>query len=255
MILAVVQARMSSSRLPGKVMLPLCGKPMLVQQLRRIQRSRRIDGLTVATSRSCDDDIIESTCGEYGINCFRGSLDDVLDRFYHAAFAWKPDHLVRLTGDCPLTDPDLVDVLIDFYQENGFDYASNCHQPTLPDGLDAEIFTMAALETAWREACLPSEREHVTPFLRNHGDRFRCGCWLNDTDLSRHRWTVDEESDYRFVQAVYGALYQDRPTFGYRDVLELIATQPGLARINEGLERNAGAETTRAADRQYFRAK
>lgn len=242
MILAILQARMSSTRLPGKVLAPILGEPMLARQIERLQRCREFDRLIVATSIDASDDAIAGLCGRLAVECYRGSLDDVLDRFYQAASRYRPEHVVRLTADCPLADPALVDALIRFHCTGGYDYSSNCHVPSLPDGLDAEVMRMAALETAWREARLPSEREHVTPFIRHHPERFRIGLWKHAVDLSHHRWTVDEAEDLDFVRAVYEALYPLKPTFGIGEVLDLLAQKPELAMINAGLRRNEGFE-------------
>ncbi|WP_126444173.1 cytidylyltransferase domain-containing protein [Sulfuricystis multivorans] len=250
MILAILQARASSTRLPRKVLAPILGAPMLARQLERLAHCGEIDRLVVATSVEPGDDEIVALCRQRGVECYRGSLDDVLDRFYRAATRHRPEQVVRLTGDCPLADPALIDELIRFHCHEGFDYSSNCHEPSLPDGLDAEIIRMAVLETAWREACLPSEREHVTPFIRNHPERFRIGLWKNPVDLSRLRWTVDEPADLDFVRAVYEALYPHHPRFGMQDVLELLARKPELVAINAGLRRNAGFEKSLRADAQ-----
>ncbi len=250
-VLAVLQARVSSSRLPGKVLLPILGQPMLARQIERLTRCRRFDRLIVATSEDASDDAIEGLCRQLGVISYRGSLDDVLDRFYRAALPYEPDHVVRLTGDCPLVDPALIDALIDFHLEHGYDYSSNCHVPSLPDGLDAEVMRFAALEAAWREARLPSEREHVTPFIRTHPERFRIGLWRHPVDRSRLRWTVDEPEDFEFVSRVYAALYPHDPSFGMQDVLDLLARRPELAAINQGLRRNAGFEKSLEQDSQW----
>jgi len=148
MILAILQARTSSSRLPGKVLKPILGKPMLLLQIERVRRARKIDKLVVATSNDPSDDGIEALCKQHGIDCFRGSLNDVLDRFYRAALTYNPEHIVRLTGDCPLIDPELVDSIIDMHLEGNYDYTSNAIQMTFPDGLDVEILTIKVLKEA-----------------------------------------------------------------------------------------------------------
>lgn len=240
-VAAILQARMSSKRLPGKVMKPILGKPMLAQQLERLRRCRTLDDLVVATSNRSDDDLLAEMCVAEGALCFRGNLDDVLDRFHRCAAERCADHIVRLTGDCPLADPEVVDDLVRFYLENDFDYASNCRPPTLPDGLDAEIFSFAALEAAWREAVDPFEREHVVPFIIRRPERFRMGNLAWPQDLSGLRWTVDEPEDLAFVTRVYGALYPAKPAFSYRDVLALLAKHPDLADMNSRFKRNEGS--------------
>lgn len=240
MILAILQVRTSSTRLPGKVLLPILGRPMLARQIERLLRCQRIDRLIVATSGAAADDSIAGLCREMDIECFRGSLDDVLDRFYQAACVYEPQHVVRLTGDCPLADPSLIDALIEFHLAEAADYSSNCHVPSLPDGLDAEVMRFTTLEAAWREARRPSEREHVTPWIRAHEERFKIALWRHEPDLSSERWTVDEEADYCFVCAVYEALYPENPAFGMQEVLALLERRPELRALNQGIERNAG---------------
>lgn len=233
---------MSSTRLKGKVLRPVVGRPMLALQVERLKCCRTIDQLVVATSLSAEDQPIAALCDSLRVNCYRGDLENVLDRFYRAADQYKPDHVVRLTGDCPLADPWIVDELVRFYLDNGFDYASNCRPPTLPDGLDAEVFTFSALETAWREAVDPFEREHVVPFIVRRPDRFRIGNWSWSEDLSAMRWTVDEPEDYTFISRVYESLYPKNPAFGFKEVLALLKEHPELANINSRFERNAGSK-------------
>lgn len=239
-ILAIIQARVSSSRLPGKVLKLILGKPMLEYQIERINHSKNIDKLIVATSDGNEDDGIEELCNRIGIFCFRGSLDNVLDRFYSAAEEFKPEHVVRLTGDCPLADPDLIDKLIDFYRKENCDYASNCNPPTLPDGLDAEIFSFDALKTAWQNAKFSSELEHVTPYIRNHPECFTLSSWLNPEDLSHLRWTVDESADFDLVKSIYEQLYSNNTIFKTKDILRHLESNSELSKINDDITRNEG---------------
>lgn len=241
-VVAILQARMSSTRLPGKVMKSILGKPMLARQLERLRRCLSFDELVVATSSRSDDDTIAALCAAEEVACCRGSLDDVLDRFYCCATAHGGEHVVRLTGDCPLADPVLVDALVRFYLERDVDYSCNCRPPTLPDGLDAEIFTFTALETAWREAKDPFEREHVVPYVIRRPGRFRMDNWTYTEDISGLRWTVDEPEDFAFVTRVYEALYPVKPDFGFQDVLVLLKEHPELADLNCRFQRN---ETSR----------
>lgn len=240
MILGLLQARVSSTRLPGKVILPLLGKPMILRQLERLRRVRQIDKLVLATSNDPSDDPLAALCTKESIECFRGSLDDVLDRFYQAARAHQPDYVVRLTGDCPLADPEIIDDLISYFLDMGGDYASNCLEPTFPDGLDAEIVRFSCLETAWKEATLPSQREHVTPFIHQQPGRFRIGCTKSNTDLSELRWTVDEPVDFELVTRIYEALYPQNPDFSTSDILTLLELNPRLRSMNVGIMRNEG---------------
>ncbi len=247
MILALLQARMSSTRLPGKVLLPICGKPMIMLQVERIRRARHIDRLIVATSSQTDDAPLAEACQAADVECFRGDLDDVLDRFRQAARPLAPDHVVRLTGDCPLTDAAVIDAVIDFHLAGRHDYTSNALEPTWPDGLDVEIFRHELLETAWQRASLPSEREHVTPYMYN-GGRYRIAHCRNDKDLSALRWTVDEPEDLAFVTAVFERLYENNPAFAMADVLALLQRFPELGRINAHIGRNEGYQKSLQQD-------
>ncbi|MFX0200476.1 MAG: cytidylyltransferase domain-containing protein [Candidatus Hodarchaeota archaeon] len=253
--IAILQARMGSSRLPGKVLKPILGRPMLELQIERLRRCKRIDRLVVATSVSPEDQAIADLCHRIGVDCLRGDPENVLDRFYQAAKQYDPRHVVRLTGDCPLADPALIDDLVEFYLSNGCDYASNCHEPSFPDGLDAEILSFSALEQAWREAELPSHLEHVTPFIRAHPERFKIASYRYHTDLSHLRWVVDEPEDLEFVRRVYEALYPIKPEFGTEDILALLKRRPELLKLNEGIRRNEGAKKSIVRDREFLAEK
>jgi spore coat polysaccharide biosynthesis protein SpsF len=247
-VLAILQARMSSSRLPGKVMADLLGEPMLARQIERLRRCRTIDRLVLATSTDADDDALADLAARIGIECFRGSLDDVLDRF-HAAMAGRgADQIVRLTGDCPLIDPELIDRLVELHVAGGYDHSCNTLTPRWPDGLDAEVMRTEVLETAWHEATLPSEREHVTRFIYTRPERFRLGSLVGDADLSDHRWTVDTPEDLAMVRAVYAALYPVNPVFGTEDILAFLAAHPEIAALNCAHRRNEGLERSLAQD-------
>ena len=230
-VLCILQARVSSSRLPGKVLKPILGEPMLARQIERIRRARRIDALTVATSDAPSDDGVAALCQGLGLDCYRGSLDDVLDRFYRAALS-HPSHVMRLTGDCPLTDPALLDALVELHLIGGYDYSSNVEERTYPDGLDAEIFTYPLLERAWREATTPFEREHVTPFMRQAVPAVRRGILKDRMDRSDMRWTVDYPEDYEFACRVFEALYPLNPAFDAEDVHDLLLAHPEIAAVN-----------------------
>jgi spore coat polysaccharide biosynthesis protein SpsF len=235
--LAILQARMSSRRLPGKVLRPILGRPMLALQLERVRRCRRIDKLIVATSTEPSDDPIAALCRPEGIECFRGSLEDVLDRYYCAALPFRPDHVVRLTADCPLADPALIDRVIAFHLEGGYDFTSNSLVRTFPAGLDVSVFRHALLEEAWCKARLPAEREHVTVYMKAHPERYRLGDFRDGEDRSGLRWTVDEPADLDFVTAVYERLYPANPRFDAADVYRLLEREPALGAINHGAGR------------------
>lgn len=250
MTLGVLQARTASTRLPNKVLLPILGRPMLARQIERIQRATSLERLIVATSRSASDDAIERMCATVDIECFRGSEDDVLDRFYQAAHAFgAPTFMVRLTGDCPLTDPAIIDAVVRTLVDRDLDYVSSALVPTYPDGLDVEAIRFTALEEAWRQAHLPSEREHVTQFLLNHPERFRIGDVRGASDLSSLRWTVDEPEDFELVTQIYEQLYPTKPDFSTEDIVRLLDERPALRELNARFARNEGLARSRAADR------
>jgi len=229
--LAILQARMSSRRLPGKVLADVLGRPMLARQIERVQRAKRIAQLVVATSDQRSDDAIAALCAELGVACFRGSLEDVLGRFYAAAAAEapRPAHVVRLTGDCPLADPALIDELVELHLAAGADYTSNALERRFPDGLDVEAMRFDALAIAQREARDAAQREHVTPYLYQHPERFALASLRCERALGALRFTVDQPADLRFVQRVYEALYAANPAFGWRDVLALVEGDPAFA--------------------------
>ena len=199
MILSILQARMSSSRLPGKVMMPIWGIPILLFMVDRVRESRLIDKLVVATSTDKTDNVIRQLCARHKILCFSGSLLDVLDRFYWLAQIFAPAHIVRLTADCPLIDPDLIDATINHHLRGGYDYTRNYGYP---DGLDVEVMTFETLCTAWLNSVLPFDREHVGPYILNRPDIFKLGRLENDKDLSHIKISVDTEEDYIKVKRI-----------------------------------------------------
>lgn len=233
MIVAVLQARMSSSRLPGKVMADLCGAPMIQRQLERIRRARTLTKVIVATSNQPSDDPLASWLTLRGQPVFRGDLHDVLGRFAKAV-RWHTDggacsHVVRLTADCPLADPELIDEAVRLALASRAAYVSNCEQRTYPDGLDVEVVAADALFAATANAFDPYEREHVTPYVRRRPERFTQAHLTQPRDLSGLRWTVDGPDDLAFVRQVYEALWPADPAFTTQDVLELLAVRPELA--------------------------
>lgn len=243
---------MSSSRLPGKVLMPILGEPMLFRHIERLNRSREIDQIVVATSTDASDDALVQACVQRGVAWYRGSLDDVLQRFAQAAEPYAPEIVVRLTGDCPLADPVVIDEVIRFFRAGKYDYASNCMPPTFPDGLDVEVVRYSCLQESEREARLPSHREHVTPFLRAHPERFRIGNYASADDRSELRWTVDEPEDFEFVRRVYEEIYPTKPNFTTRDILDLLERQPELQTLNSAFERNEGVKNSLRADAQFI---
>jgi glutamate-1-semialdehyde 2,1-aminomutase/spore coat polysaccharide biosynthesis protein SpsF len=238
-VVAIIQARMGSSRLPGKSLAEIEGRPMLWHVIQRVKRARLVARVVVATSIAPADDDIEDMCQENAVVCYRGSENDVLDRFYDAARAERAAQIVRITADCPLIDPDVIDRVVGRFQRGDLDYASNAMVRTYPDGLDTEICSFLALERAWHEATKASEREHVTSYLRS--GKFRTANVENHTAFSypRRRWTVDEAADLEFIRAVYKGL-RGKENFGMKDVLELIEKNPGLEKLNSYIVSNTG---------------
>lgn len=227
MILTLIQARMTSTRLPGKVMMPILGEPMLARQIERVRRARSIGRLAVATSEQVSDDPLAVLCEELGLACYRGPLDDVLGRFAGALTAFGPaEHVVRLTGDCPLADPAVIDAVIGRHLEAGADYTNNTLRLTFPKGQDVEVVRASLLGLAAAETADPYDREHVTPFFYRRPDRFRLAWLERDPPLGELRWTVDTPEDFAFVTRVYQALYPSNPAFGSEDVLALTRDDP-----------------------------
>jgi glutamate-1-semialdehyde aminotransferase/spore coat polysaccharide biosynthesis protein SpsF (cytidylyltransferase family) len=247
-IVAIVQARMGSTRLPGKVLADVGGESMLARIVSRLEQATLVQKIVVATSDAAADDKVAEVCEHKNIAVFRGSEQNVLDRFYHAAKNNHADVVVRITGDCPLIDPEIVDRVVAAYLRGECDYASNTLVCTYPDGLDTEVFSFSALETAWRDARRAADREHVTPFLRT-SRRFKLRNVESELGRSlRHlRWTVDEPCDLEFVRAVYAHFGAEKP-FGWRDVLSLLDAQPALGQLNAGQVRNEGYYHTLAQE-------
>lgn len=252
MTTAILQARMGSTRLPGKMLLPIHqGKGALQLMLERIGAAATLDRIVVATTTLPEDDPIVALCGSLGVTVFRGDPRDVLDRYTQCARTLGDETvLVRLTGDCPLHDPAVIDEVVRYFASGGFDYASNAHPPSYPDGLDTEVFTRDALERAWRDATLVSEREHVTYHLYTHPERFRIGNHAGAVDLSALRWTLDEPADLEFMRAVYARLGASGTAFGMHDILRMLAAHPDILAINQDIGRNEGLLKSLQEDRR-----
>lgn len=237
-VVAIVQARMASSRLPGKVLADLGGQPVLAWVVRRASRAAGIDQVVVATSVSAEDDVVADFCKEHGFAFSRGDLFDVLDRYRQAANEYEAEVIVRLTGDCPLIDPEmLADNLRTFMAaQPPLDFAANRlpGQRTIPIGLDAEFCTRAALETAWREAQGPHQREHVMPFFYEHPERFRTLHIEHKPNYGEYRWTLDTPEDLELLRQVVAHFSDDK--FSWRDVLTLFERNPELAEINAAVQ-------------------
>ena len=231
-VVAIIQARMGSTRLPGKVLKDLCGETVLARVVNRTRRAMLLQEVVVATSVQPADDAIVQECGRLSVACFRGAEADVLDRYYRAAEKFSADAIVRITSDCPLIDPEVSDKTIRAFLEQHPDYASNVLERRCPRGLDTEVMTFAALESARREARDPYQREHVTPFLYQHPERFRLLSVTGDRDYSHYRWTLDTREDLEFLRAVY-ARRAEASDLAWQDVLRILEGEPDLAAINE----------------------
>jgi len=237
-VVAIIQARMGSTRLPGKVMKKILGKPVILWDLDRVSLSKLIDEIVVAIPYVEENDVIVDTIKEYNdkIIIARGSEDDVLDRYYQAALQTNADVIVRITSDCPLIDPVVIDNVIEHFSDNDCDYCSNSLTRTYPRGLDTEVFSFKALETAWNEATKDYEREHVTPYVIENPVKFKLLNVANDIDLSHLRWTLDTKNDFEFISAVYKRIYPKKQLFLMDDVLELLDREPELIDINRHIE-------------------
>lgn len=238
---AIIQARMGSTRLPGKVLKSILGKPMLGHIVNRVRQAEGVNEVVVATSELATDEQIRQFCSENAITCFAGSEADVLDRFYRAAVSRNADPIIRITGDCPFADPMIIAELIRQYRKGCYDHigvatgagALHLEQGRFPDGLDAECFSFAALEKAWREAAHGSDREHVTPYIWRNKNIFRIGSLMCEQgDYSHLRWTVDNDADFDLVTKIYEALYSEGRVFLMDDVVRLLMERPDLCEMN-----------------------
>lgn len=238
-IVAIIQARMGATRLPGKVLEDVAGQPMLARVVSRTRRSNTLDTVVVATTTQPADDAIVSLCKERGWPFFRGNEDDVLDRYYRAGLAFKAGVIVRITADCPLIEPEIIDRLVSEFLSHysQFEYISNILVRTFPRGLDAEVMSFDALKKAWQEDNNPDSREHVTLYILRHPELFRIQNLANDSDYSSMRWTVDTIEDLVFVRKIYEHFKND--SFTWREVLRLLETHPEWLEINKHVKQKA----------------
>ncbi len=232
---AIIQARMGSTRLPGKILKNLCGRSVLEHVIDRVGQMKEIDEIVIATTSLLQDDIIAELSQKLSVKYFRGSEKDVLSRYYFTAMENRADHIVRITSDCPLFDPIVGDAVVRFYQEHGYDIVSNAgaldSKRTFPPGLDTEVFSIAVLATAFRNAKEKYQREHVTPYIYEHPDHrvFHFNCM---DDYSHFRWTLDTEEDFQLIQAIYQELFHGGHDFYMNDIIELMNRKPYLAFLN-----------------------
>lgn len=241
MIGIIIQARVGSTRLPKKVLKPILGKPAIEREIERVKKIKLAQKIILAIPKGKNDNVLEKIGKKSKVLVFRGSLDDVLDRYYQAAKVFELNTIVRLTGDCPLIDWQIADEVISFYLQNKFDYVSNVRPPTFPDGMDVEVFSFKALEKSWQLAQLKSEREHITSFIANHPKMFKIGNLVrNGNDLSFLRLTLDEPKDLILIRKVYIALYKKKKDFGLEDILKVFMENPNFVKINQAIKRNEG---------------
>jgi len=237
-VVAIVQARMGSTRLPGKVLQDLAGQSMLARVVRRVERASHVDQVVVATSTSPADEAIVAECARLGIATFGGAEQDVLDRYYRAANHWRAGVIVRITADCPLIEPQLVDEVVAAFLDARPDYASNTLARSYPRGLDTEVMAMAALARAWAEAAEPYQRIHVTPYFYQNPELFTLLSVRQAGDDSQQRWTVDTAEDLAFVRQIYERLGSSGE-FHWQEVLDLLDREPGLMALNRDVQQKA----------------
>lgn len=236
-VVAIIQARLGSTRLPKKVLKDIEGKPMLGHAIERLKQSQLIDEIVIAIADESDSPLPQ-LADEYGVKSSVGSQQDVLDRYYQASKEYRADIIVRITSDCPVIDPEVVDLVIAHFlkNQNKVDYASNSLERTFPNGLDVEVFSFGALRQAWNESTKAYQREHVTPYIREHSSIFRLANIRHREDLSWLRWTVDEEKDLEFIREVYKRLYRNGEIFSMQKILTLLEKEPWLAEINSSIK-------------------
>ena len=247
---AIIQARMGSTRLPKKVMLNILEKPVLWHVVNRVSKARLIDGLIVATTVNSEDDVIIEFCESKGVLVFRGSENDVLDRYYQCAKKYNVKDIVRITADCPLHDPNVIDLVIKEYLKDGYDYVTNTFEYTFPEGFDVEVFSFEALENAWKNAKLPSEREHVTSYIRNK-EKFKKKNVYSNKKYPIYRGSLDHSEDYEFIKRIYEGI--GREMFYIDDVVNYIKKHPELLKINQHIKINEGHLKSLKEDEMFLK--
>ena len=251
MIGCIIQARMGSSRLPGKVLMKSGnGMPILYHVINQLRHCSKVKNLVIATTTNQEDDEIEKFADNNSVNVFRGSEKDVLDRYFQCAIKYSFSTIVRITSDCPLIDPQIVDKVIERFFSGNYDYATNTLIRTFPIGTDAEVFSFSALETAWKNAQLPSEREHVTPYLRNKGN-FKTINVENDTNISNLRLTVDRIEDFELIKEILNNISTN--PIHLEDILELFSRKPELIEINKHINHNEGFNRSLKEDQEFIK--
>lgn len=237
-IIALIQARTGSTRLPSKVLLKLGDKTVLDRVIERVKQARLIGEVIIATTFSTDDSAIVKIALKNKLRVFCGSQNDVLDRYYQAAKLLQSDHIVRVMADCPLIDPGIIDRVIDKHLKEKNDYTACAYKQTFPDGLDMEALTFRTLEKVWKKARLAHQREHVTLFITSNPHLFKIGNLESEVDLSDKRWVLDEPADYQLIKAIYQQFRHREAEFRYPDVLQFLEQNPDLENINRHIQRN-----------------
>lgn len=247
-VVAIVQARMGSTRLPGKMMMEIIGKPIIAYVIEQVKKTRMVNEVWLATTISPEDDVLKVWTDNNQVRCFRGSVNDVLDRYYKTAVISSADVVVRITGDCPLIDASIIDQIVERYIKEGGDYVCNTQPPTFPDGLDTEVFSFVVLEQTWREARLKSEREHVTPYIWKHPDLFLIKNIVHYPDLSEYRWTLDTKEDFEFIRIVLETCKNKKINPSFNNIIELLTNHPEWNNINGAYKRNEGYQKSLQQD-------
>jgi spore coat polysaccharide biosynthesis protein SpsF (cytidylyltransferase family) len=251
---AIIQARIRSERLPGKVLYELGGRPLIAIMIERVRRAKSIDEILLATGDDPANHVLVGLARDLGVTAFKGSERDVLARFAGAAQSVQADRIVRLTGDCPFSDPDIIESLLDLQANDNLDYCCNMLPPSWPDGLDVSVFTRAVLEQANSEAALSSEREHVVPWIWKNcsirgNDRFKAINLACPESLSSERWTIDDPADYLMFRSLCATIGTDRLIHAsWREILDVMRNRPQIGAINAGIERDAGLARSVAQD-------
>lgn len=248
----IIQARVGSKRFPKKILKSIYGKTLIEHEILRIKKSKLVKKIILATTDRQEDDILEKIANKLSVIFFRGSVENVLERYYQAAKKFKIETIVRITGDCPLIDAKVIDCVISFYRKQSADYVSNVDPPTFPDGMDVEVFSFTALKKAHKSAKLPSDREHVTSYIRNHKDIFSVLNLKARDNFSNLRLTLDYPSDLVTIRNIYKKLYKKDPYFSNDDVISLFLKSPQLFKRNKNISRNLGYKKSLKEDLKWL---
>ncbi len=248
MVIAIIQARLGSTRLPNKVLKKIENKTLLELYINRLKPSKLINKVVIATTTNIEDDAIANLAKEINIECFRGSENDLLDRYYQCAKQYNGNIVVRVTPDDPFVDYEVVDRAIQIFLDGDYDFVINHFEPTYPEGLDVEVYSINALKESWGKANLLSEREHVFPYIQNNQNQFKIHNFKQDKDYSHLRWTIDHQCDFDMTEKIYSHLYKTKQIFLQNDILELLEKYPEIAEMNSHIKRKEGVNKTKEND-------